>query len=1731
MGLLFRVSKVALNCVAILSAVLIAGAALAQERSSGDPVPDHLPIEDAMCEYNARFMVVSQTDGSGDYDATMPQVAYPWPASLGCGDGLLTTPPKPKDGWYGPAVYEDPEEALFLVRTIVKAFYEAEPVAGDGPLYTHFINPTVAIKGDPSQNLPPYALPLTESDFPLYWLPGSPVWANAGGINTAVTRQNYKKALNGIIKHIGDLAATGLGGIATDQARESKSVYTGYFDLHPPIIYEDDIIQARQEAQSLWDAKSGSSSGFIGCHYGLGVGTIEVNYTYHESKFDIKLNSLANYLDKTIAIYLLVDSDIHYQYGGFGPEPSIETQTRFPSGMWSIVDEEDYGSWTSHTTIDGLSASDLDTNGDYLFSIEHEYSDRLPQLPNDATEWSYNAYMQYSWSIDEVAFLVSKYPAFDDSPSPKKKEDQTDPENCCGDSPGAQTDQDSETGDPEFSVNAGSDEPGEESSQFYAEVDEPDPGIREPGFLDEQIAGAVSDGTNQHITDSNGRTLQIMNGDWNGGSPSVRSLVHFNTSLSNGYAIEFYGDANWDSTNSDWDPVGNAFRKVTIQDLSGASDGSHIRVSDATIDESTGSTVDEQVTDYTWDATNKRWVMAEGVNPSTGVAKRKRWVEVDTSSGKTITRMVTSDNTSEVVSKVVEVYSVVGGVERITERSTLSNTTSGDTSLVETWLYYANGNLQRYSTDRGDWVYYEYDAVGAVSKMVRSLDDEGEFDPTDSNGNEPGNLVTTRRDQYTDLSDTHTNDGVEVIRETIELIEDEANPGTMIPVSTTYAVTWSYDTVNGTEYELWEIVCSSPDPKAGYTGADDEAKTTAFLNALVADADYLGHYVTKSVFATPGEDYRFKMVRTEYPDGTVSLRDRSEAGSVRTRVSERGFPSRDVNGNITGIVHGTRHTTTIDSSDGSMTLKLERIVRGGNWITISYSETTDEDSLGRPTDWGYYYGVKAASPGTNTADYSSAKVFSHHGVSSQTDRRGLTTETEYDSLGQPTRMDINVGTSGALRIETDYDPAGRVVATYRQGLDSLGATTTAKLMDQQFVFDEAGRLSNRTDGAGVKMFYTYNRVAEDGSSYVVGTSTGPMYEEQRVYPHDRSAGPINVTRYNRLGQQVMQYQAKPTSPTYDWNGAAPSATEALTPLSRMVYEYDWRGVQIAERTYFEIASLGGLDDEGVEGTNYLRTEILAIDHLGSLLRETDETGTISAYVYDSAGRLLEEWLGTDDTGATASDPSGTGTNNMVLVVKHFYDDDRDGTGDPVDYRTRLEYINPIATLGGSSDFTGIDYELLLAADSETGWSKPDHGPWSASTQTHDDRVTEVIDTANGSTTTLLSKRTWQYDTANNRPWRLDSVRSYEISAGSSAYVETSYEYDDADRQNKEIHARGGFTVTNYDDLGRSWRFLKHADANTVLTQDETIYDNADRAVAVIALARYHDDTTTVGPLSKTISVLNVLVNRYDSGGRLERMVDFGQDNGSTRYVFNTQGGLIDADSDGIPDEAEASSALRAPNTSDDYRVSVTTFDERGLTKEMQRNDGRKTRYSYDAMSRRVEMIENYVDGTPGTAGDDSDRITKWTFNSVGQPKTVEAQLATGTIQTQTFVYSSELTDKGSPVSRNDLLRALIHADSDDSVANGQLNDNADGYDREEYTYTADGRSNTFKDRRGITWQNTYTDEGWLDTRSAISGTTLASGDTRRVTRLSGKQQRMRSIKKPPLVDTAISIGDLVRRRV
>lgn len=101
---------------------------------------------------------------------------------------------------------------------------------------------------------------------------------------------------------------------------------------------------------------------------------------------------------------------------------------------------------------------------------------------------------------------------------------------------------------------------------------------------------------------------------------------------------------------------------------------------------------------------------------------------------------------------------------------------------------------------------------------------------------------------------------------------------------------------------------------------------------------------------------------------------------------------------------------------------------------------------------------------------------------------------------------------------------------------------------------------------------------------------------------------------------------------------------------------DW-GVLRGRRVYFKIPESG----DGFLGEDYTESR-LDYDSQGRLYREIAPSGTITQRIYNELGWELEQWVGTNDNGATESDPQGEGApgNNMVRVVTKEYDNGTSG---------------------------------------------------------------------------------------------------------------------------------------------------------------------------------------------------------------------------------------------------------------------------------------------------------------------------------------------------------------------------------------------------------------------------------------------------------------------------------------
>jgi YD repeat-containing protein len=128
--------------------------------------------------------------------------------------------------------------------------------------------------------------------------------------------------------------------------------------------------------------------------------------------------------------------------------------------------------------------------------------------------------------------------------------------------------------------------------------------------------------------------------------------------------------------------------------------------------------------------------------------------------------------------------------------------------------------------------------------------------------------------------------------------------------------------------------------------------------------------------------------------------------------------------------------------------------------------------------------------------------------------------------------------------------------------------------------------------------------------------------------------------------------------------------------------------------------------------------------------------------------------------------------------------------------------------------------------------------------------------------------------------------------------------------------------------------------------------------------------------------------------------------------------------------------------------------------------GTVTRQEFDDAGRRVALVENKIAGTAA----DKNRTTRFEYNSDGLLTALVAENATTGDQTTRYVYGTLVGSSTPAVCRNDLLRAVIYPDGDDTHSGGYTGSLGNGtdntYDRVEYVYNRQGQVAELTDQNG-----------------------------------------------------------------
>jgi RHS repeat-associated protein len=813
------------------------------------------------------------------------------------------------------------------------------------------------------------------------------------------------------------------------------------------------------------------------------------------------------------------------------------------------------------------------------------------------------------------------------------------------------------------------------------------------------------------------------------------------------------------------------------------------------------------------------------------------------------------------------------------------------------------------------------------------------------------------------------------------------------------------------------------------------------------------------------------------PDATL-------AGATGGQVLGYAAYKQDLNGELattlgTNVVYTvfTKYTKRVGGTVTTYPVKTQTIYRdaaGTLPLTTTYAYTWLGSTSQMASKTTTYPIVTTAQNGSNAAT-SISEFFDTNGrVAWKKDEDGYIHYDAYDP-----------GTGAVTRHITD------VKTTLTGDFANLpsGWTTPAGgglHLKTSMVVDGLGRTTMLTDPRGIISYVVYKDLTHEMRTY-------PAWNATTFLP----TGPTQVVREDRLKNYVetLTTSATPTlaaGNTPDGNEAIVTAT--LQSLSRSYRDTSGRPItkdayiSFAGLTYSTAVPLGTLN------THYYRSA-QSYDDAGRLARTQDGAGTIMRSVSDGNGRLVSSWMGTNDTPASGvwSPANNTSPSNMVLVKDYTYDTGGIGDGNLTQtrsyadasqiYTTSFQYdwrdrqiqsrgpdkvalMRTLDNLGRATTeqtYADGDSNFVIGASELRG--KKDTA-FDDKGQTYQQSVYEV-DPVSGAVSNKLTTDLWS------------NARGMPIKGRSPNKLFAKTLYDGAGRTVK--------SYTCYHDAETLYTDALTVASDTVVEQTNTIYDADSNVVTVTSLKRKDNDTTTTADLTPANAYFTVGVSWFDTANRCIGTGDYGRDNGTTRYIYNTSGVLIDADANGIPDEAQ--NAPRAPNSSDNYIIKKYDYDTAGRQYRTTNNVGIVDQAAFDAMGMTIKTIVNYGDGTFSTADSSAktDQTTEFIYNpgwNLSIQRAWNLTSSGGVIQQQDTKYLRE-----SPINAS-WPTSIIYPDSTDATSAGS--------DQVKYAYDRLGRKITFSDQRGTAHGYMYDTAGRLLSDAATVLGTGTDGAVRRI---------------------------------
>lgn len=764
-------------------------------------------------------------------------------------------------------------------------------------------------------------------------------------------------------------------------------------------------------------------------------------------------------------------------------------------------------------------------------------------------------------------------------------------------------------------------------------------------------------------------------------------------------------------------------------------------------------------------------------------------------------------------------------------------------------------------------------------------------------------------------------------------------------------------------------------------------------------------------------------------------------GSTPTILREYQYTSQTVSGAAGGTIY-KRSKVVCYPSATDQTIQLNCVIYSYTW----YSGTFQVQQ--QTTTWP---SVDTTQNGSGSAN-SRNQYFNEYGLMIWArDERGFLTNYTWDiARGGITQRidDVNTSlvpapsgtgwttpTGGGLHLISDYevDNQGRMT-------QELGPSYTVDI----------GGTATTVRRARWAVYLDASQMVYEGSGYATGS--GPSYTYTLI-------NPVKVTQLDHIGRVVDEIMATRAS-----TSGALSASDTFAQSSWVRWKhfnYDKSGLLTFQRQYHLIPSSG----DGSSGTNYDETDY-AYDSMEQLLRQESPGGTITRLVYDERERVSSVWVGTDDTGATASNPSGSGSpNNMVQIVAYQYDGGAVGGNDNLTQQTLYD--------GSGTRVTtfGYDYrDRLTSKDGEIDF-------YEAYTYDNLNRITQMDRKNTTSSGALVARTQTKYDNAGRVYQRL--VYSVASGTAGNSLIEKFW-YDPSGNLMKHVPLGTlVFEKKQFDGLNRviaSYLCYNTSEADTnysaagaitgdtVLNQTELTYDACSNLIETTSRERFHNATGT-GALTTP------------GGSQPKARVSY-------KTVYPDAIGRIQAGADyGTNAAASFTRPTTIPARSATVLVTSLAYNSRGEAYQQTDPAGTVNQRVFDDAGRQTQLTENYVSG--GT-NPDQNRLTNYAYNADGRLATLTAINSVTGDQVTTWQYGTTLAD--SDVASNDLLSAK------------QLPDNSSGSDQVTYKYNRLGQVKEVDDQMGTVRTLEYDALGRPQHDCVTTLGSGVDGSVRRVTR-------------------------------